>query len=122
MIKETNLWAGTPCGIRRRIFPAFRSERNHLAFALTGVALLATVYVAPAWSQGPTPTSAENISIHFSHDLPVTLAEARKSGKPLVLVCFAVWCPNCRSFEANTLPAPQVQAMGDDFHWVRQDS
>ncbi|MFQ5936083.1 MAG: DUF3187 family protein [Acidiferrobacterales bacterium] len=105
----------------KRYPPLACSEQNQLAFALTGIALLATVYAAPVWSRVPTAKTAHDVSITFSRDLSATVAEARKSGKPVALVFFAVWCPNCRKLEAKTLPTPEVQAMGDDFLWARID-
>lgn len=84
---------------------------------LTGL-LFAAV---PAVVRGADAGEAGMPRIHFSQDLPATLATALKSGKPVVVVFAAAWCPNCRRMEEETFAPPEIRALADEFLWVHID-
>lgn len=84
---------------------------------LTGL-LFAAV---PAVVRGANAGEAGMPRIHFSQDLPATLATALKSGKPVVVVFAAAWCPNCRRMEEETFASPEIRALADEFLWVHID-
>jgi len=54
-----------------------------------------------------------------------SLADAREaaasSGRPIVVIFGAVWCPVCREMRDVTLRAPEVTALADAFEWVGID-
>ncbi len=59
--------------------------------------------------------------------VPLTdsLADARqaaaRTGRPIVVIFGAVWCPVCREMRDRTLRAPEVTALADAFEWVGID-
>lgn len=91
------------------------------AYAVLGILLASPTHAHSIGSEPLEPKSERDAAIVFSHDLPRALESARKTGKPLALVFAAVWCPNCRRFDQSTLSATEVQALGDEFTWVRVD-
>lgn len=61
------------------------------------------------------PAAFAESAISFSNDLEGSLAQAETTGKPLVLLFSAVWCPHCRAMKRGTLTAPEVQALATEF-------
>ena len=47
--------------------------------------------------------------IHWLHDEQAAIAEAKSSGKPLLVDFFAEWCAACKELDAHTFSDPQVQ-------------
>ena len=86
---------------------------------LSGLVAVSTCFAAVA-REKPKQSRSES-AIHFSSDLRATLALAQESGKPVLLAFHAVWCLNCRRMSEFTIPAPEVQALADRFHWVMID-
>jgi thiol-disulfide isomerase/thioredoxin len=86
--------------------------------ALAVAAILALSQPAAADSQR---VRKHDSAIHFTHDLDGALEQARSAGKPIFLAFGAVWCPVCRRMEEVTLLEPLVQALADDFIWVKLD-
>ncbi len=48
-------------------------------------------------------------------------AEAKKSGKPMVLVFSASWCPPCKSMKKHVYPSDAVKPFHDKFVWAYLD-
>lgn len=88
-----------------------------------GVAFLTFLMLATPASAGPIQ---EELlpgpgSIEFGSDLDVALAAAMQSGRSVVVVFGAVWCPDCRRFRERTISAPEVRSLAEAFHWVYVD-
>src|SRR5258706_13590910 len=100
----------------------FRSGARGLLPPLPLVMLSALLFAAvPVAALGASPEDAGPPPIHFSQDLPAALANARDSGKPVIVVFAAVWCPNCRTMEEETLASREIRELADRFLWVRID-
>ena len=91
---------------------------RHGLFVLLAISLTAMACAPIGPIQKAAATLANSTNITLSRDLSGTLAQARTSGKPTVLMFSAVWCPHCEALEANVLTSPDVQVLGDDFYWV----
>jgi FKBP-type peptidyl-prolyl cis-trans isomerase 2 len=73
---------------------------------LTGVTKAANLPKEPQWQE--------------EHD--AALAQAKKDGKPAVLVLYADWCGFCKKLFSETIPDPRIRAMGDRFTWIKINS
>jgi len=61
--------------------------------------------------------------IHWLHDEAAAVAEARASGKPLLVDFFADWCAACKELDAHTFSDPAVQqAVADQFIALKVDA
>jgi thiol:disulfide interchange protein DsbD len=61
--------------------------------------------------------------IHWLHDEAAAIAEARSSGKPLLVDFFAEWCAACKELDAHTFSDPEVQrAVSDEFIALKVDA
>ena len=57
----------------------------------------------------------------FEHSLASVEAKAKKSGKPMVVVFSAVWCPPCQAMKKDVYPSKEVTALHDKFEWAYID-
>ena len=57
----------------------------------------------------------------FEHSLAKVEAKAKQSGKPMVVVFSAVWCPPCQLMKKEVYPSPEVTALHDKFEWAYID-
>jgi thiol:disulfide interchange protein DsbD len=61
--------------------------------------------------------------IKWLHDEKAALAEARASGKPLLVDFFADWCAACKELDAHTFSDPEVQrAIAEKFVPLKVDA
>ncbi|MDY6822760.1 MAG: thioredoxin family protein [Thermodesulfobacteriota bacterium] len=64
----------------------------------------------------------ENIEMQWVEDHDAGLEQAKQENKPMVLVLYAGWCSYSKKLLDETLPAPRIKLLRDDFVWVKVDS
>lgn len=60
-------------------------------------------------------------TIDSSTNLLGAFSRSRVSGKPIVIVFHAVWCPYCREMKKTTFRDPAVVRLSREFEWVMVD-
>ena len=58
----------------------------------------------------------------WQEDHDAALAQAKKDGKPAVLVLHADWCSFCKKLFSETMPDPRISALRDKFTWIKVNS
>jgi len=60
-------------------------------------------------------------SLPWNSSILESIQESKSSGKPVLALVYADWCPYCKELENNTLPQKTVQKELQGFHLVRLD-
>jgi hypothetical protein len=68
------------------------------------------------------PSSPASKQITWTEDYDAGLAEAKKEGKPAILLLHADWCSWCKKFQDETVQDPRIRAMQGRFVWIRVNS
>jgi FKBP-type peptidyl-prolyl cis-trans isomerase 2 len=63
-----------------------------------------------------------NAELPWLEDHDAALAQAKKEGKPAVLVLHADWCGFCKKLFGETMPDPRISALRDKFSWIKVNS
>ena len=85
------------------------------------VIVLSLFYCPLMWADVETDSSVPPAAIPYSKNLLEALTASQKSGKPMIIAFYAVWCPHCREMRDTTLKDPAVVKLSQKFEWVAID-
>lgn len=57
----------------------------------------------------------------FEHSFDAVTKAAAKSGKPMIVVFSAVWCPPCQMMKKDVYPSAAVKKLHEKFEWAYLD-
>jgi thiol:disulfide interchange protein DsbD len=93
-------------------------EKALKAFALVGLVLALGIRLG--WAGAP---KTEQRPIAWLHDEKAAIAEATRTGKPILVDFFADWCAACKELDVHTFSNADVQAVvADQFIPLKVDA
>ena len=91
--------------------------RSFLALTLT-VALATLVTLPATLTAGEFPKGSPKFVTSYRK----ALSESEKTGKPIILIFSATWCPPCQNMKKNVYPSADVTPFHDKFIWAYLDA
>jgi thiol:disulfide interchange protein len=80
------------------------------------ILLLAALFAVPLAARDFPKNSPK-----FEKSYRSAMSDAKKTGKPVILVFSASWCPPCQEMKKSVYPSKEVQEFHDKFVWADLD-
>ena len=85
-------------------------------------ALLVTLGLGVFFTQNGSASDFPKGSPTFVTGYDAALKAAKKTGKPVIAIFSASWCPPCQANKQNVYPSAEVKPFHDKFVWAYLDA